>query len=42
MPSTGGAVRRIFRRSPCSPANSSRLALGCRWQSRSRSSPSQR
>ena len=42
LPSTGGAVRRIFRRSPCSPANSSRLALGCRWQSRSRSSPSQR
>ncbi|VXC63367.1 hypothetical protein PSEUDO9AZ_11422 [Pseudomonas sp. 9AZ] len=42
LPSAGGAVRRIFTRSPCSPANSSLLALGCRWHSRIRSAPSQR
>lgn len=32
LPSTGGAVRRILIRSPCSPANAFALALGCRWQ----------
>ncbi|MNT67821.1 hypothetical protein D3C72_2059920 [compost metagenome] len=30
LPSTGGAVRRILRRSPCSPAKSSLRAAGCR------------
>jgi hypothetical protein len=32
LPSIGGAVKRIFKLSPCSPANPSPLALGCKWQ----------
>ncbi len=32
LPSTGGAVMRIFKLSPCRPQSSSALALGCTWQ----------
>src|SRR3569833_602102 len=40
LPSTGGAVRRIFKRSPCRPASSFFAARGCTRTRKRRSSPS--
>src|SRR3569623_499140 len=42
LPSTGGEVRRILRRSPCRPASSFLAARGCTRTRKMRSPPSQR
>src|SRR5690554_3569505 len=42
LPSTGGALMRIFNASPCKPTTSDFDAFGCKWQVRIKLSPCHR